>query len=31
MIIFEKEYDDESIGDLQEDLYLEINKLIDGG
>lgn len=31
MIIFEEEYDDESVGNLQEDLFLKINKLIDEG
>ena len=31
MIIFEKEYDDESLIDLQEDVYNLIIKLIDNG
>lgn len=31
MIIFEKEYYDESLSDLQEDLYTQVNKLVDDG
>lgn len=31
MIIFEREYDDENLFDLQEDLFTEINRLVSGG
>lgn len=31
MIVFEKEYNDESLRDLQEDLYTQVNKLVDEG